>query len=124
MRPLQTYRKQAFFPMTAYLPVVRREGSISALRAAAVRRLRSETRLRAQCPLLAALRPTATIPPASLSYKCARAARTPYLLFIIYYLLSIIYFTAPVKPLLPHYSPETLPRPKNAPPGRFCPAVR
>ena len=73
--------------MTAYLPVVRREGSISALRAAAVRRLRSETRLRAQRPLLAALRPTATIPPASLSYKCARAARTPYLLFIIYYLL-------------------------------------
>ena len=42
--------------MTVYLPVVRREGSISALRAAAVRRLRSETRLRAQRPLLAALR--------------------------------------------------------------------
>ena len=55
--------------MTACLPVVRREGSR---------------------PLLAALRPTATIPPASLSYKCARTARTPYLLFIIYYLLFIL----------------------------------
>ena len=184
--------------MTAYLPVVRREGSR---------------------PLLAALRPTATIPPASLSYKCARAARTPYLLFIIYYLLSILpppssrcsrtiprglsralktphwgvfapryaergvstcgyrierrpltwlvlcdrcacfgflfppqaavtsaascsrprwctcpqYLgksqqknspTFPVNLYLPFISPGTLPRPKNAPPGRFCPAVR
>ena len=64
--------------MTAYLPVVRREGSR---------------------PLLAALRQRQPIgqpvlhrdfiavsPPASLSYKCARTARTPYLLFLIYYL--------------------------------------
>ena len=29
---------------------------------------------------------TAISPPASPSYRCARAARTPYLLFIIYYL--------------------------------------
>ena len=34
----------------------------------------------------------AIFPPASLSYQYARAARTPYLLFIIFYLLSIIYF--------------------------------
>ena len=77
MCPLQTYRKQAF--LTAYLPVVRREGSR---------------------PLLAALRQRQPIgqpvlhrdfiavsPPASSSYKCARTARTPYLLFLIYYLL-------------------------------------
>ena len=32
----------------------------------------------------------AIFPPASLSYQCARAARTPYLLFIIFYLLSIL----------------------------------
>ena len=31
---------------------------------------------------------------------------------------------APVNPHLPHNSPGTLPRPKNAPLGRFCPAVR
>ena len=137
--------------MTACLPVVRREGSISALRAAAVRRLRSETRLRAQRPLLAALRPTATIPPASLSYKCARAARTPYLLFIIYYLLSIIYYLplrgtlvpdgapvrnvsgnrnkktallSPVNLYLPFISPGTLPRANKAPLGLCCRSVR
>ncbi len=68
--------------------------------------------------------PAAAILPASLSYKCVRAARTPYLLFIIYYFLSIIYFASPVKPLIPHDSPGTLPRANKAPLGRFCPAVR
>ena len=78
---------------------------------------------------------------------CARGAHS---VFIIYYLLSIIYFapqghsrprwctdsqhpgklqqknslTSPVNLYLPFISPGTLPRPKNAPPGRFCPAVR
>ena len=32
--------------------------------------------------------------------------------------------TSPVNLYLPFISPGTLPRPKNAPPGRFCPAVR
>ena len=63
---------------------------------------------------------TAIFPPASLSYQCAHAARTPYLLFLIYYLNC----PSPAKPHLPHNSPGTLPRPKNAPPGRFFPAVR
>ena len=85
--------------------------------------------------------------PASLSYKCARAARTPYLLSIISYLL----FRLPLRGnLVPDGAPTrnvpgncnkkqpyvfrkavpwctlfgTLPRPKNAPLGRFCPAVR
>ena len=40
--------KMATLPIIAFHPIIRREGSISALRAAAVRRLRSETRLRAQ----------------------------------------------------------------------------
>ena len=31
---------------------------------------------------------------------------------------------SPVNLYLPFNSPGTLPRPKNAPPGRFCPAVR
>ena len=138
MRPLQTYRKQAFSPMTAYLPVVRREGSR---------------------PLLAALRQrqpigqpvlhrnfTAISPPASPSYKCARTARTPYLLFLIYYLLfappghsrprwctlhcfSIMHKTknSPTvfrKAVLWCTLFGTLPRPKNAPLGLCCRSVR
>ena len=62
----------------------------------------------------------AIFPPASLSDKCARAARTPYLLFIIYYLNC----PSPAKPHLPHNSPGTLPRANKAPPGLCCRSVR
>ena len=88
--------------MTAYLPVVRREGSR---------------------PLLAGLRPAATIPPASLSYKCARAARTPYLLFIISYLLSIL--PRPRQAADPALFPGDSPAPYlfyRQPNRCFCPA--
>ena len=78
-----TCRKQAFSPITAYVPVICREGSRPLL-----------TDLR-QPPISSAgwghpalhRNFTAIFLPASLSYKCARAARTPHLLSIIYYLL-------------------------------------
>ena len=80
-----TCRKSAFPPIITCLPVICREGSRPLL-----------TDLR-QPPISSAgwghpalhHNFTAIFLPASLSYKCARAARTPYLLSIIYYLLSI-----------------------------------
>ena len=114
MRPLQTYRKQAFSPMTAYLPVVRREGSRPLLAALRQHPTYGQPRTKG-FPLWGKLSPQVTdegvlaghiplirlawdhpalhrnfiavSPPASPSYKCARTARTPYLLFLIYYLL-------------------------------------
>ena len=80
--------------------------------------------------------------------RARRALRIYYLLSFIFYLLSILprrgtlvpdgapirnipgnynkknSLTSPVNLYLPFISPGTLPRPKNAPPGRFCPAVR
>ena len=79
MRPLQAYRNQAFSPMTAYLPVVRREGSRPLLAALRQRQPIGQPALHRNF--------IAVSPPASPSYKCARTARTPYLLFLIYYLL-------------------------------------
>ena len=58
--------------------------------------------------------------PYPINVRARRALRIYYLLFLIYYLNC----PSPAKPHPPHISPGTLPRPKNAPPGRFCPAVR
>ena len=58
--------------------------------------------------------------PYPINVRARRALRIYYLLFLIYYLNC----PSPAKPHPPHISPGILPRPKNAPPGRFCPAVR
>ena len=58
--------------------------------------------------------------PYPINVRARRALRIYYLLFLIYYLNC----PSPAKPHPPHSSPGILPRPKNAPLGRFCPAVR
>ena len=72
-------------------------------------------------PPYIAILPQSFLPrPYPINVRARRALRIYYLLFLIYYLNC----PSPAKPHPPHISPGTLPRPKNAPPGRFCPAVR
>ena len=94
MRPLQPAGNRRFPPMTAYLPVVRREGSRPLLAALRQRQPIGQPALHRNF--------IAVSPPASPSYKCARTARTPYLLFLIYYLLSIICPSGALSPPMVH----------------------
>ena len=72
-------------------------------------------------PPYIAILPQSFLPrPYPINVRARRALRIYYLLFLIYYLNC----PSPAKPHPPHISPGILPRPKNAPPGRFCPAVR
>ena len=72
-------------------------------------------------PPYTAISPQSSLPhPYPINVRARRALPIYYLLFLIYYLNC----PSPAKPHPPHNSPGTLPRPKNAPLGRFCPAVR
>ena len=72
-------------------------------------------------PPYIAISPQSSLPhPYPINVRARRALPISYFLFLIYYLNC----PSPAKPHPPHNSPGTLPRPKNAPPGRFCPAVR
>ena len=76
MRPLQTYRKQAVPPMTACLPVVRREGSRPLLAA-----------LRQRQPIWTAISSQSPRPHLRrINVRARRALPIYYLLFLIYYL--------------------------------------